>query len=76
MATHVMLDFETLDTAVTATILSVGIVKFDPNGTGILDEYYAKVNIDEQTAYNRTISDSTLAWWSKQDPAIMDEALV
>lgn len=74
MATHVMLDFETLDTAVTATILSVGIVKFDPNGTGILDEYYAKVDIDEQTAYNRTISDSTLAWWSKQDPAIMDEA--
>lgn len=74
MSVHVMIDFETLDTAITATVLSVGIVKFDPNGNGILDEYYAKVDIDDQANYNRTISDDTIEWWGKQDPAIMDEA--
>ena len=30
MTTHVMIDIETLDTAPTSVILSVGAVKFDP----------------------------------------------
>lgn len=74
MTTHVMIDFETLDTAISATVLSVGIVKFDPNGEGILDEYYAKISIDDQAELGRTISDSTIEWWSKQDPEVMAEA--
>ena len=74
MTTHVMIDFETLDTAISAAVLSVGMVKFDPNGTGIFSEYYAKISIDDQTAIGRTISDDTIAWWSRQDESVMDEA--
>jgi len=75
MATHGMIDLETLDVTPTATVLSLGAVKFDP----FLDaephsELYFKISIDDQDRLGRTTSDSTIAWWSQQDPAVMEEA--
>jgi len=75
MATHGMIDLETLDVFPTATVLSLGAVKFDPfSEDEPHSELYLKILIDDQDRLGRTTSDSTIEWWSKQDPAVMEEA--
>ena len=72
---HGTIDIETLDTKPSALILSIGAVKFDPSSS--IDphsELYLKINFDEQINLNRTISDATLNWWSKQGSDVQDEA--
>lgn len=71
-----MIDMETLDTAPTTVILTIGAVRFDPRGTGIIERIELRPTMDEQTdVYNRTISDATLEWWSKQSPEAINEAM-
>lgn len=75
--TDVMFDLETLDTKPTAVILSLGAVKFDPARLGVAADaprLKMRIDIDAQSVFGRTISDSTMEWWSKQDPAIQEEA--
>lgn len=75
MTTHATIDLETLDVIPSATVLSLGAVKFDPfSEAEPHSELYLKIQIDDQDRLNRTTSDSTIAWWSRQDPAIMEEA--
>ena len=75
MAIHATIDLETLDTCPQATVLSLGAVKFNPfNDSEPYDELYFKISVDDQDALKRTTSDSTIEWWSKQDPKIMEEA--
>jgi hypothetical protein len=75
MATHGMIDLETLDVTPTATVLSLGAVKFDPlSDSEPHSELYLKILINDQDQLGRTISDSTIKWWSEQDPAVMEEA--
>jgi len=75
MATHGTIDLETLDVIPTATILSLGAVKFDPfSNAEPHSELYLKISIDEQDALGCTVADSTIEWWGKQDPEIMEEA--
>lgn len=75
MTIHATVDLETLDVRPTATILSIGGVKFDPY---TVDEphsrFYYKVSVDDQNIINRTTSDDTIEWWGKQDPEIVKEA--
>jgi len=70
------IDLETLDTKPSATILSVGCVKFNPYDTQSepYDALYIKISVDDQNKIHRTYSEDTLAWWSKQDKSIMEEA--
>lgn len=75
MKTHATIDLETLDTRPGCVILSLGGVKFDPfSRDEPHDEIYFKLDIDEQSALGRSISDGTMEWWSKQDPQVMEEA--
>jgi len=75
MAIHAMIDLETLDTRPSCTVLSLGAVKFDAtNDSEPHSELYLKIQIDDQDRLGRTTSDSTIEWWSKQDPKIMEEA--
>jgi hypothetical protein len=75
MAIHGTIDLETIDTKPSATILSLGAVKFNPlNDSEPHSELYIKIDIDEQDSLGRTASDDTIAWWGRQDPAIMEEA--
>ncbi len=75
MATHAMIDLETLDTRPQCTILTLGAVKFNPNSKSEpYSEFYVKFDIDEQDRLGRTVSDATVEWWGKQDPAIQEEA--
>ena len=75
MAIHAMIDLETLDTRPSCQILSLGAVKFNALTTDEPhSELYIKPDIDQQHDNGRTTSDSTIEWWSKQDPKIMEEA--
>jgi len=75
MAIHGMIDLETLDVIPSATVLTLGAVKFNPfDDSEPHSELYLKISIDDQDSIGRTVSDSTIKWWSEQDPAIMEEA--
>jgi DNA polymerase III epsilon subunit-like protein len=78
MLTDIMIDMETLDVLPTATILTIGAVKFDPFGDDVKDpkceKFYVRVDVDSCDAIGCTVSPATLEWWSKQDQAAQDEA--
>lgn len=75
MTTSGMIDLETLDVTPTATVLSLGAVKFNPfDDSEPHSELYLKFLIDDQDQLGRTTSDGTIKWWSEQDPAVMEEA--
>jgi exodeoxyribonuclease VIII len=74
MAQHLMVDLETLDTKHSATILTLGAVRFDPFNQSPMKELYLRVDIDSQDALGCTVSDDTLKWWNQQDVSIMEEA--
>ena len=75
MATHAMIDIETLGTEPDSVILSVGAVKFDPF---TFTDPHAKTlwrpSADEQMTADRSVLEDTLKWWSKQPQHIQDEA--
>lgn len=75
MAADIMIDLETLDTKPNCVILSIGAVRFDPKGMGVVEKLELKPTIEDQTEkYNRTIDDETIEWWGKQSPDAMNEA--
>jgi len=76
MATDIMIDIESLDTNPDCVILTIGAVRFDPKGSGIIEKLELRPTIDEQTEkFNRTINDDTLRWWSEQSPEALEEAM-
>jgi DNA polymerase III epsilon subunit-like protein len=78
MKNHIMLDLETLDVRPTASILTIGAVKFDPYGNDIerpdCDKFYVKVDLDSCDRIGLTIDDNTVAWWSQQSAEAQAEA--
>ena len=74
MTKHLMVDLETLATTPNAAILSLGAVTFDPNSNKIYDELYYKVELESFDGLDSFIDDTTIEWWSKQDPAAQEEA--
>ena len=76
MANHIMIDMETLSTDVSTVILTIGAVRFDPRGVGVMERLELRPTMDEQTeTYNRTVSDATVQWWSQQSPEAINEAM-
>jgi exodeoxyribonuclease VIII len=74
MKKHLMVDMETMAVSPNAVVLSLGAVHFDPWSTGISDQIYFRIDIDDQDKLGREIDPNTLDWWAKQDPVIMEEA--
>lgn len=74
MAQHLMVDLETLDTKYTATILTLGAVKFDPFSDAPMKELYLRVEIDSQDKLGCTVNDDTLNWWANQAVDVKEEA--
>ena len=71
-----MLDIESLSTDPNCVILSIGVVRFDPKGMGVVEKLTLKPTIEDQTEiHNRNINEDTLRWWSTQSPEAMKEAL-
>ena len=75
MATHAMIDIETLGTEPGSVVLSVGAVKFDPfNSIEPNNGKHWMLDVDAQTEKGRIVDESTLAWWGKQEQSIQDRA--
>ena len=78
MRTDIMIDLETLDVLPTATVLTIGAVKFDPFGEDQVqksaEKFYVKVDVDSCDALGLTTSQSTLEWWGQQSKAAQEEA--
>ena len=76
MANDIMIDIESLDTSPNCVILTIGAVRFDPKGMGVVERLELRPTIDEQTEqFNRVINEDTLRWWSEQSPEALDEAM-
>ena len=76
MADHIMIDMETLDTSPYCVILTIGVVRFDPRGDGVVERLELRPTVEDQTEiHNRIINDDTLRWWSEQSTEAMEEAL-
>lgn len=76
MANDIMIDIESLDTSPNCVILTIGAVRFDPRGMGIVERLELRPTIDEQTEkFNRVINEDTLRWWGEQSPEALDEAM-
>jgi hypothetical protein len=78
MNTDIMIDLETLDVLPTATILSIGAVKFDPFGMDVEEptaiKFYTSIDVDSCDRLGATVSQSTLDWWANQSAAAQEEA--
>ena len=74
MPTHGMIDIETLSLKPDALVLQVAGAKFDPFGNkgSTSDEFCFKLNYEEQKEI-RAVDDSTIQWWSRQDPDVIDK---
>lgn len=78
MKTDIMIDLETLDTKPSATILTIGAVKFDPFGDDVnepdCEKFYVRVDLDSCDRIGLTTSEDTINWWSQQSKEAQDEA--
>lgn len=78
MNTDVMIDLETLDVLPSASILTIGAVKFDPFGDDVnepsCEKFYVKVDLDSCDRLGLTVSQDTLGWWAQQSQQAQDEA--
>ena len=70
----IMLDIETLDTAPSAAVLSIGAVKFNSDGLG--EAFYARLDSNAQLSLGRTQSEATSNWWAGQSDAARAEVFV
>lgn len=69
---NVMLDIETLDTAPTAVVVSIGAVYWNNiEGDGFKTFYRELGDYHDQVSLGRTVSENTIKWWQQQDPAAM-----
>jgi hypothetical protein len=76
MTTHATIDIETLGTKPDTVVLTIGGIKFDPHADdGLHSEFYYRLDVNEQLEKGRSVMDSTLDWWSKQDKDVYEEAL-
>ena len=76
--TDIMIDLETLDVLPSATILTIGAVRFDPFGMDVeepsCEKFYVKVDLDSCDRIGLTTSQATIDWWAGQSKEAQDEA--
>lgn len=67
---HIMVDIETLDTAPSAAILSIGAVAFRMPATyqelDLSNRFYADIDVNDSMRKGATASFSTIKWWTEQ----------
>lgn len=72
MPIHAMIDIETLGTCIGSQIISVGAVKFDPSTKeDPFDEFYFRLDIDDQHNRGFITEKDTLDWWENQDQDVI-----
>lgn len=63
----IMVDLETLGTRQDTIVLEISAVEFNCHTGEIGEVFDAKLDIDEQVQYRRSLNCETLQWWFKQD---------
>lgn len=71
---NVMLDIETLGTAMNSVVIQIAAVRFDENGN-IGDSICINLNRDEQLAAGLVKEDSTIDWWNNTNPELFKRLL-
>ena len=67
-------DLETLGRHTGCVILSIGVVGFDKNGSGLGPEFYQELQVQPQLDDGFHIESATLRWWcSQEDRSILTE---
>jgi len=56
--TDIMLDLETMGTSPTSAIVSIGAVKFSPEG-GVTDDFYARIHLPDAVDSGLTLDPAT-----------------
>lgn len=78
MNSDCMIDLETLDITPTASVLTIGAVRFDPFGDDVkdptCDKLYLRVDLDSCDKLGCTINPDTVDWWSRQSKEAQAEA--
>ena len=76
MTLSVMLDIETLGLTPNCVILSLGAVKFNPR-EGIIypGGLHLILDVNQQLEVGRAVDETTVEWWSKQHPQVIEVAL-
>lgn len=68
--TDVMIDIETYSTRPNATIMTLGAIRFNRNGSvpklEDMDTFYRKIDIKSNMDLGRHIDPETQEWWSRQ----------
>lgn len=68
MSKDIMVDLETLDTAPTAVVLSIGACRVDWDNECITDEFYRVISVESCAEAGLTTSSDTKSWWDRQSP--------
>ena len=76
MTVHVMIDLETLGEGNYACIISLGAVKFDPQGDSILDRFYVAIEPESCVKRGLRMDADTILWWLHPDRAAARNALL
>lgn len=71
----ISLDIETLDTASSAVVLSIGACLVVPTGPVSTDAFHMRLNIQEQLSAGRTVSEGTLRFWMEQRQDVRNSAM-
>lgn len=67
MKNNIMLDIETMDSASTAAIVSIGAVQFDMETAETGKQFYANIDLQSCIDAGLTVSASTIMWWMSKD---------
>jgi exodeoxyribonuclease VIII len=70
-----MIDIETLGTGPDAALLSLGAVKFNPSGDGVIDAFYIRIDAASCEQFGLSIDAKTVAWWMSGDRRAARDAL-
>jgi hypothetical protein len=62
---HLMIDLETLGTAVNAPVVAIGAVYFDPDTGTLGDTFDAAIDVEDAVRFGRP-SGATIKWWLGQ----------
>ena len=79
---HLMIDMETLSVNTTnPVILTVAAIKFDPfrddrnREDRQVEIWYERPDVDQQMELERHVDENTVAWWGRQNPEALEEAM-
>jgi DNA polymerase III epsilon subunit-like protein len=78
MLSDIMIDLETLATSPNSTVLTIGVVKFDPFNNDMdnptCEKLYLKVDLDSCDELGLEVNEDTIAWWANQSKEAQEEA--